>query len=123
MQDFRNLSVWHASHGVTLAVYRATSGFPSDERFGLTSQTRRAAVSIAANIAEGCGRQTDADFAKFLHYAMGSASELECHLLLARDLGFMETDAAEALLVQLAVARRMLNRLIQRTATPRAKSQ
>lgn len=75
MQDFRNLEVWRLSHQLTLEVYRVTRSLPSDERFGLTSQLRRAAVSIEANLAEGCGRGSDADFGRFVQTAMGSASE------------------------------------------------
>ena len=86
MQDFRNLRVWQASQRFTLAVYETTSAFPEVERFGLTSQLRRAATSIGANIAEGCGRSTDADVRRCLHQAMGSACEALNHLLVARDV-------------------------------------
>ena len=89
MKDFRNLKVWEKSHQLALAVYKATSTFPRHELYGLTSQIRRACASIPANIAEGCGRSGDAELARFLQIAMGSASELEYHLLLARDLGFL----------------------------------
>ena len=88
MQDFRDLKVWQKAHNVVLAVYRASAEFPAAERFGLTSQLRRAAVSIPANIAEGCVRSSDADFARFLHISLGSASEVDYYLLLARDLKF-----------------------------------
>ncbi|HXJ93219.1 MAG TPA: four helix bundle protein [Terriglobia bacterium] len=71
---------------MTLNIYKATRTFPRDELYGLTSQTRRAAASVAANIAEGCGRMGGAEFSRFLQIAMGSASELEFHLLLAHDL-------------------------------------
>ena len=93
VKDFRRLQVWHKAH--QLEVYRETSSFPADERFGLTSQLRRAAVSIPANIAEGRGRRTDDDFARFMDYAMGSASEVECHLLLACDLDILPNDSYE----------------------------
>jgi four helix bundle protein len=85
MQDFRNLEVWKLSHGLTLDVYRTTKQFPDDERFGLTSQLRRGTASIPANLAEGCGRGTDADFGRFVQQAMGSSSEVEYHFLLAKD--------------------------------------
>ncbi|MHB2017325.1 MAG: four helix bundle protein [Candidatus Xenobia bacterium] len=74
MRDFRSLKVWQKSHQLTLAVYSATKGFPKDELYGLTSQVRRAAASIAANIAEGCRRNGSAELARFCHIAMGSAS-------------------------------------------------
>ena len=108
MKDFRSLKVWHKAHRLVLAVYRASAGFPSEERFGLTSQLRRACVSIPANIAEGCGRRTDDDFARFMDYAMGSASEVEYHLLLARDLGLLGAEAHEQLHGQTTEVKRML---------------
>ena len=82
MRDFRSLKVWEKSHRLTLAVYQATMNFPREERYSLTQQIRRASVSIASNIAEGCGRKGAADFARFLQIAMGSASELEYQFLL-----------------------------------------
>ncbi len=89
MRDFRTLQVWEKAHQLTLAVYKATATFPQTELYGLTSQIRRASASIPANIAEGCGRDTEAELARFMHIAAGSASELEYHLLLAHDLGFL----------------------------------
>ena len=89
MQDFKKMAVWQKSHALTLALYQATISFPRDEMYGLTSQLRRAGSSIPANIAEGCGRNGNAELARFLYIAMGSASELEYHLLLARDLGYL----------------------------------
>ncbi len=90
MQDFRKLKVWEKSHNLTLEIYKSTESFPGPEIYGLTSQIRRSCCSIPANIAEGCGRKSDAEFARFLQIAMGSASELEYHLLLARDLQFLK---------------------------------
>jgi four helix bundle protein len=89
MQDFRKLKVWQKSHSLTLEMYKATECFPRHELFGLTSQIRRSCVSITANIVEGCGRNSDPEFARFLSIAMGSATELEYHLLLAKDLGLL----------------------------------
>ena len=86
MKDFRELQVWRKAHELTLAVYQITASFPREELYGLTAQLRRAGSSIAANLAEGCGRNGDAELARFCSIAMGSASELEYHLLLARDL-------------------------------------
>jgi four helix bundle protein len=86
MQDFKQLRVWQKSHSLALRVYSATATFPEPERYGLTSQMRRAAASVPANIAEGCGRGGRAELRQFLHASSGSASELEYFLLLARDL-------------------------------------
>lgn len=90
MRVYQNIKVWQKSHGLTLAVYGATSRFPADERFGLVSQLRRSAGSIPANIAAGTGRNGRAEFARFLDVSMGSANELEYHLLLSRDLGYLD---------------------------------
>jgi four helix bundle protein len=99
---------------LVLDVYRGSAGFPSEQRFGLTSQLRRAGVSIPANIAEGCGRRTDDDFARFRDYAMGSAGEVEYHLLLARDLGFLGMDAHDRLHALTTEVKRMLASLLGR---------
>src|SRR5688500_19694656 len=85
MKDFRQLKVWEKAHQVALAIYKATKEFPKEELYGLTSQIRRASMSIPTNISEGCGRNTDAEFARFLQIAMGSASETEYQLLLSHD--------------------------------------
>lgn len=114
MKDFRELKVWQKAHGLTLAVYKVTTLFPREELYGLTSQTRRACASIPANIAEGCGRSGDAELARFLHIAMGSASELEYHLLLARDLSFVSGAHHERLSADLIEVKRMLTSLIQK---------
>jgi four helix bundle protein len=114
MQDFRNLDVWQNAHQLTLEVYNATRAMPPEERYGLTSQLRRAATSIPANIAEGCGRQSDADFRRFLHNAMGSASELESDLLITHDLRLLDDTTFETLTTRLTSTKRMLNALIQR---------
>ena len=119
MKDFRNLAVWRKSHLLTLDVYRATKTFPTDERFGITSQLRRSAASIAANIAEGCGRGSDADLGRFLQMAMGSASETEYHLLLAKDLGYLDETQAEGLIQQTQEAKRMLASFLQQLKADR----
>ncbi|MFC2108593.1 four helix bundle protein [Candidatus Bipolaricaulota bacterium] len=108
MKDFRSVDVWKKSHELVLAVYKVSAGFPSSELYGLTSQVRRAASSIPANIAEGCGRGSDRDFARFLQIAMGSASELEYHLILARDLGFLDDVQQGALEQATTEVKRML---------------
>src|SRR6184192_1687167 len=89
MKDFRELKVWQKSHHLTLLIYKVTASFPREEVYGLTSQIRRACASIPANIAEGCGRTGKAELGRFLQVSMGSASELEYHLLLAHDLGHL----------------------------------
>ena len=123
MQDFRKLAVWKRSHELTLLVYKASGSFPRDELFGLTSQFKRAASSIPANIAEGCGRDTNADFARFLQIAFGSASELEYHLLLARDLGFLPVPDYGQLESEVTAIKRMLTGLLQKIRTyPRRTS-
>jgi four helix bundle protein len=114
MRDFKGLTVWQKAHQLVLGVYRATTHYPKDEMYGLVSQTRRASASISANIAEGCGRRTNADFARFLQNAMGSASELEYHLLLGHDLGLLEAADYEALTTQTIEVKRMLTGLIQK---------
>jgi four helix bundle protein len=92
MEDFKNLKVWAKSHELTLAIYQTTRKFPKDEIYGLTSQIRRASASIGANIAEGCGRRSDPEMKRFVQIARGSASKLEYHLLLARDLHFLASE-------------------------------
>jgi len=114
MKDFRSLDVWKKSHELVLAIYRVTAAFPKNELYGLISQIRRAAASIPANIAEGCGRTGDAELARFLTIAMGSASELEYHLLLSRDLNFLTVDTHETLTTQTVEIKRMLTSLIQK---------
>ena len=113
MKDFRQLKVWEKSHQVALAIYKATKEFPKEELYGLTSQIRRASMSIPTNIAEGCGRNTDPDFARFLQMAMGSASETEYQLILARDLEFLPEDAYEKLHNDVEEIKRMLASLLK----------
>jgi len=89
MKDFRDLQVWERAHKLTLEAYKITQAFPREELYGLTSQIRRSSASIGANIAEGCGRRGNGDFHRFLQNAMGSASELDYHILLSHDLGIL----------------------------------
>ena len=113
MQSFMNLKVWEKAHSVTLDIYRVSRMFPRDEAYGLTSQMRRASASIGANIAEGVCRKGDAEFGRFLQIAMGSASELEYHLLLARDLKVIRLDDYEVLCARVIEIKRMLASLIR----------
>jgi len=92
MRNYKDLRVWDEAHQLTLAIYKATQPFPKEERFGLTSQIRRASASILANLAEGCGRRSDGEMGRFVLIAMGSASELSYHLLLASDLSFLSRE-------------------------------
>lgn len=89
MRDFHKLIIWQRSHQLALKVYSISKFFPKDELFGLTSQIRRAVSSIPTNIAEGCGRASNKDFAHFLQIAIGSAAEVEYELLLAHDLNYI----------------------------------
>ena len=114
MRDFRQLKVWEKAHTLCLAIYKATATFPQQELFGLTSQLRRAAVSIPANIAEGCGRSGEPELARFLSIALGSASELEYHIILSTDLRYFNKSASQPLFKQVTEAKRMLTSLIQK---------
>ena len=114
MKDFRKLSVWEKSHSLATEIYKVTTSFPKSEMFGLNSQIRRASVSIPANIAEGCGRDGEADFARFLQIAFGSASELEYHILLARDLKFLDEKSYNNLSTHVTEVKRMLTSFIQK---------
>jgi len=112
MRDFHQLKVWGKAHRLVLAVYRATALFPKAELYDLTRQLRRASASIPANIAEGCGRSGEAELARFLHIAMGSASEVEYHFLLARDLQLLPKADYERLAADVTEIKRMLTSLI-----------
>jgi four helix bundle protein len=114
MQDFRKLKVWDKGHELALETYRVTTSYPNDEKYGLVQQLRRASLSIPVNIAEGCGRGSDADFARFVQMAMGSACEVECELLLSRELGFISEKDYEVLLIDVSEVKRMLSALIVR---------
>jgi four helix bundle protein len=117
VQDFRKLRVWQAAHSYALLIYHTTAAFPGAERFGLTSQLRRTAVSIGANIAEGCGRGSDADARRHFQIALGSACEALSLILLARDLGMLTPQRFDSLEQELGPVRRMLVRLIERMST------
>ena len=106
--DYRNLDVWKRAHSAVLAIYRATQTFPSEERFGLCSQIRRAAVSVPANIAEGRSRLTPRAFSAFLDNAGGSAAEVSYLLLLSHDLGFLDASKYSPLASEIEEIRRMV---------------
>jgi four helix bundle protein len=113
MRDFHGLLVWQKSHSLTLTVYRMTKAFPTDERFGITSQLRRSASSIPANLAEGCGRGGEPEFARFAQIAMGSAAEVEYHLLLAKDLGYITEEHFATTTRDVQEVKRMLASLLK----------
>jgi four helix bundle protein len=108
MRNYRGLQVWKKAHDLTLELYRVSQRFPREEIYGITGQMRRAAVSIGANLAEGCGRGTSSELARFVRIAMGSASELDYHLLLSRDLDFMTADEFTRASAALIEVRKML---------------
>jgi four helix bundle protein len=113
MKDFRTLKVWEKAHALTLAIYQSTEKFPKQEMFALTNQIQRAAVSVPANIAEGCGKDSDAELKRYFLISMGSASELEYLLVLAKDLGYLPAQNHQSLSTDLIEVRKMLNAFIQ----------
>ncbi len=119
MKDFRELMVWEKAHRLTFTVYRVTTAFPKDELYGLTSQLRRGASSIPANIAEGCGRWGDAELARFLQIAMGSASEVEYHILLSRDLDYINAKDHASLHADVCEVKRMLSAFLKKLRADR----
>jgi four helix bundle protein len=120
MRNYKDLLVWEKAHKLTLAVHKITQAFPKEERFGLTSQVRRASASIAANLAEGCGRRSDGEMARYVQIAMGSGAELSYHFLLAKDLGFIESAKYEALNADVSEIMRMLSSLSGKLRNARA---
>ncbi|HUI05896.1 MAG TPA: four helix bundle protein [Verrucomicrobiae bacterium] len=119
MKDFRQLDVWRLGQELAVIVYRLTAPFPREERYGLTDQVRRAAVSIPANLAEGCGRAGDADFARFVQIAFGSACELESLLLLCQELAFLKATDHDMTQSKLSSVKRMLAALLKKLKAER----
>ena len=114
MRDYKKYNVWELGHEVTLEIYKLTRSFPNNENFGLTSQMRRASSSIPANIAEGCGRESDAEFKRFLIISQGSASELEYFTILAKDLKYIQKEEFLMINDKVNKVRRSLNNLINK---------
>jgi four helix bundle protein len=114
MKDFRKLKVWEKAHQLTLKIYKVTEQFPREELYGLTSQIRRACVSIPANISEGCVRSSDADFSRFLYIALGSTSELEYLILLSMDLKIIKNELQIELNNEINEIKKMLISMIQK---------
>ena len=118
MRDFHQYKVWSRGHQFALSIYKETKRFPKEELFGLTSQIRRASMSIPFNIAEGCGRRSDAEFAYYLNIAAGSASEVEEELLLAYDLEFLDKESYLPLDKEVKEIKAMLSKLIDSINKP-----
>lgn len=114
MRDFTKYKVWEISHELVLEIYQLTTQFPNSEKYNLISQIQRAAYSIPSNIAEGCGRNSDKDFNRFIHIALGSAHEVEYFLILTRDLKFITKEKSENLILKVNKIKRMLYRLSQK---------
>ena len=114
MRNFRTLNIWNGGIGIVKQVYHLAESLPAEEKFGLRSQICRAAVSIPSNIAEGCSRNSQADFKRFLEIALGSAFELETQLILICELSLVAGDKINALLQQLEIQQKMINNLIQK---------
>jgi len=119
VKDFRELRVWQKAHQLTLAIYHTTATLPREERYGLIAQLRGSSSSIAANLAEGCGRNGDAELARFCSIAMESASEVEYHLLLARDLKLIAPKDYQELVERATEVKRMLAALIRKLKADR----
>jgi four helix bundle protein len=120
MQDFHRLKVWHKAHRLAIDVYRLSEEFPRRDGVALTSQLRRAALSVPTNIAEGAGKLSNAEFRRFLEIALGSASEMLYHLLVARDIGLIEAARHEEFSSRAVEIRRMLSGLIERVRAKHA---
>lgn len=114
MRNFRELTVWQKAHQLVLDIYHHSREFPADERFGLTAHLRKTATSIGSNIAEGCGRDSEQELARFLSIAAGSASEAEYQLRLARDLGYVSSKEYQHLDKQINEVKKMLNSFIKK---------
>jgi four helix bundle protein len=114
MKDFRKLKVWEKSHVLVLSIYKVTLNFPKDEMYGLTNQMRRASVSIPSNIAEGCGRDSEKEFIRFLQITFGSANELEYQLILSKNLSYINSDVFDKLMNNIQEVKKMLSALIKK---------
>lgn len=117
MLIFKDLVIWQRSHKLTLEIYKATQLFPKEEVFGLTSQIRRAVSSIPTNIAEGCGRRTNAELANFLNIASGSASEVEYEILLAKEVGYITAEQCDTWTCEIGEIRSMLAAYMKKLKT------
>lgn len=114
IRNFRDLDVWKTGKQITLTIYKATSGFPSNEQYGLVAQMRRSAVSIPSNIAEGFNRFTNKDYKHFLFMALGSCAELETQIEISKDLTFCTKEVCDELLALLVYEEKMLRALVKK---------
>lgn len=114
MKNFKELLIWQRSHQLVLDIYLITKSFPKEEVYGLTSQIRRSCSSIPTNIAEGCGRNSDAEMNRFLIIAQGSATELEYQIILSKDLSYISTEILNTLSLELTEIRKMINTFSQK---------
>jgi four helix bundle protein len=124
MKNYKDLIVWQKAHALVLYIYKQTLDFPKTEQFNLTSQIRRAAISIPTNLAEGCGKYSQVDFANYLQVALGSANEVEYLSLLAHEIGYLKNDPYQKLDSQVNEVRAMLISLVtkvRRDAKPNLK--
>jgi four helix bundle protein len=117
MSGFKQLAVWQKSYDLTLKIYKYSGSFPNDERYGITSQLRRAAYSVPSNIAEGYERNHRKEYVQFLHIAKGSLGEIETFLMLCRDLTYLTADTYQELEFQRAEVGKMLKGLISSLST------
>ena len=114
MRDFKKYDIWKLSHELTLEIYLISNTFPKEEIYGLTSQIRRSSSSIPTNISEGCGRDSDIEFNRFLTIALGSASETEYLIILANDLNYLEDNQAKILIEKVNIIKRKTHQLKQK---------
>jgi four helix bundle protein len=114
MRNYQDLQVWAKAHALLLDLYHVSRGFPKDELYGITSQVRRAVLSIGSNLAEGCGRRTSGEMARSIRVAMGSASELDYQVLVCRDLGYMKADDYQRMSKKLVEVRKMLTAFLDK---------
>ena len=121
MKDYRKMRVWEKAHAFVLRIYDVTKSFPKSELYGLTSQLRRAAVSIPANLAEGCGKSSDSEFGRDIDIASGSASETDYLTLLARDLKFIGPDVYGEMFEEITMIRKMLTALKKTVKSVKSK--
>ncbi|MGI9552334.1 MAG: four helix bundle protein [Aurantibacter sp.] len=113
MRNFRDLEVWQDTRNLVKDIYQLTALLPESEKYGLASQTNRCAISIPANIAEGCGKYSQKDFVRFLQISLGSSYELETHVVLCGDLNFISADLASTIIEKIQNLQKRISSLIK----------